>query len=146
MSVILEEYSYFEARSLHLFEKRGTSNRYRGSRRERLPYNHFTFQPGFRRRIPMDKITRTSAKIAMEQSPRMYAVIHIKSSVIASRQPSRDAFLFFPSPLSSSSGLSTKGTFDKVEEKRSSRVPAPPSILLPLFFPFSTSRAAQTVA
>lgn len=56
---------------------------------------HSLFQSSLRRKIPMDKMTRKLAKMAIRQRPSMYVVIHIKSKVIASRQPGKGALLFF---------------------------------------------------
>lgn len=91
-----------------------------------------TSKTQFLKRKPIDRMTRTLAKIAMKQSPTMYAVIHIRSNVIASRQPGRRALLFFPPLLSSPPWLSTKGTFDEVERRPVPKVSFSLSFPLPL--------------
>lgn len=95
---------------------------------------HSSFQSFLRRKITMDRMTRTLAKMAMKQRPSMYVVIHIKSKVIASRQPGKRAFLLLPSPLlSRSSGLKEDSTEEGIEEDQH-----PPRYLsfFPRFSPF----------
>lgn len=97
-----------------------------------LPYSFF--QSSLRRKIPMEKMIRTLAKMAMRQRPSMYVVIHIKSKVIASRQPGKGVFLFFPWLLSPSSALKEDSTREwGGERERGPNVPTSPRFLLPLF-------------
>ena len=95
---------------------------------------HSFFQSSLRRKIPMEKMIRTLAKMAMRQRPSMYVVIHIKSKVIASRQPGNGAFLFFPWLLSPSSALKEDSRREwRGEKERGPNVPTSPRFLLPLF-------------
>lgn len=100
-----------------------------------LPYSFF--QSSLRRKIPMEKMIRTLAKMAMRQRPSMYVVIHIKSKVIASRQPGNGAFLFFPWLLSPSSALKEDSTREWGGERGPNARPNIPSLSSS---PFSTWR------
>lgn len=107
---------------------------------------HSSFQSFLRRKITMDRMTRTLAKMAMKQRPSMYVVIHIKSKVIASRQPGKRAFLLLPSPLlSRSSGLKEDSTGGNRGGPTS---PSVPFLLSPFFplFPLDEKMKEKTVA